>query len=414
VAYADGDALDEISTKICCKLATKADTNAIIAAMHIILNAMFWNQPTVGSGQYLHGLLGALPSLAPQHQYTLLVPSYLGEVPNVPAPFTLVRLSTPFDGRSENLAKLWFEQISVPQAAAKLKGDLLHVPYFAAPFSSRVPVVVSILDIIPLLLPEYQGSRAVRAYMKLVSAASRRAKWALTLSEHSRRDIVQHLGIPAERVTATHLAALPHFAPRDREQARAEVAERYGISKPFVYYVGGLDARKNVPTLIRAFARMRRAGGPDVQLVIAGKAFSDDRTMFPDLDAIIADEALGDAVQRITVPYNDGPLLMNAALAYAFPSRYEGFGLPPLEAMACGTPTLVSNSSSLGEVVGDAAIQLPPDDLDAWADALRRICEDATLREQLSVKGLARASEFSYDRVAQSILSIYQQIGSKP
>jgi glycosyltransferase involved in cell wall biosynthesis len=404
--------------------------------MRIAISGMFWGQPAVGSGQYLRGLLDALPRAGPQHEYIVLRPAYLdhrpptadseqdketgrqGELPNTNLPAahlsvvsrqSSVVVRTPFDQRSRNLAKLWFEQVGAPLAAARLRADLLHVPYFAPPLAARMPVVATILDIIPLLLPEYRGRAAVRSYMRLVALAARRAAHVIAISDDSRADIVAHLGVAPGRVTAVPLAAGPQYRPLDHAQAVACAAERYGLREPFIYYVGGLDARKNVATLVRAFGRMIRAGGPRATLAIAGRALGADTRLFPDLDAVIAAERLEQHVRRIEVPYADGPLLYSAATVFAFPSRYEGFGLPPLEAMACGTPTVVATASSLPEVVGDAALRVAPDDVSGWAGALWRLLADEGLRAELRRRGLARASQFSYDRVARETSEIYAQ-----
>jgi glycosyltransferase involved in cell wall biosynthesis len=388
--------------------------------MHVAINGMFWSQPAVGSGQYLRGLLDALLRVAPEHTYTLLLPAFKydeGQTTNdqndpkrssfVRRPSSVV-VRTPFDRRSANLAKLWFEQVGAPSAAARLGADLLHVPYFAPPLRSRVPVVATILDIIPLLLPEYRGGVAVRAYMRLAALAARRVDRAIAISEYSRRDIIVHVRLAPERVTTVPLAAGPHYHSSEHLHAAACVAERYGLPEPFVYYVGGLDARKNVATLVRAFARMRRAGGPPAMLAIAGRSLGGDPRLFPDLDALIAAEGVEGWVRRIDVPPADGPLLYQAAAVFAYPSRYEGFGLPPLEALACGTPTVVAEASSLPEVVGDAALRVPPGDIAGWATALWRLLSDDALRAELRARGRRRAAQFSYERAAHSTLEIYQ------
>jgi glycosyltransferase involved in cell wall biosynthesis len=381
--------------------------------MRIAISGMFWDQPAVGSGQYLRGLVDALPRAAQQHEYIVLLPDYLDHRPieaSVVGRRSSVVVCTPFDQRSRNLAKLWFEQVGAPLAATQLRADLLHVPYFAPPLVARVPVVATILDIIPLLLPEYRGRAGVRAYMRLVALAARRAARVIAISDDSRADIVRHLGLAPGRVTTVPLAAGSQYRPLDRAQALAGTAERYGLREPFVYYVGGLDARKNVETLMHAFGRMLRAGGPPATLAIAGRALGADQRLFPDLDALIAAERLERHVRRIDVSHADGPLLYNAATAFAYPSRYEGFGLPPLEAMACGTPAVVAAASSLPEVVGDAALRVLPDDMPGWANALWRLLADERLRAELRRRGLARAALFSYERVARETLDVYRQV----
>ena len=377
--------------------------------MRIAINAMFWQQPSVGSGQYLRGLVTALAKHASQPQLTLILPPDHSAPSDLPANVDFVITQLPSKLKA-GFGKLYFEQIAVPKQAAELGADLLHVPYFAAPLRSRRPVIVTILDLIPLRLPAYRGRAQVRIYMRLVTQAARQAKHVLTISKHARSEIVEHLHIPAERVTVTPLAAGALFQHMDLIQARAEVSQRYGITMPFVYYVGGLDMRKNVPNLIRAFAGMRRAGGPQVLLVIAGQALGADPQLFPDIDAVIAEQQAQPWVQRIQVPYADGALLYNAAQVFAAPSRYEGFGLGPLEAMACGTPVIAAQASSLPEVVGNAALCVHPDDINGWTAALWRLAADPGLRETLRDHGLQRAAQFRYEHTAQLTMQAYQRV----
>ncbi len=391
--------------------------------MRIVINGMFWREPTVGSGQYLHGLFEGLQQIMPEHDYVLVLPAFgkqkeesrkkkeatHGSSSFILHPSSFI-LPTPFDQRNENLAKLWFEQVGVPRAAQRLQADLLHVPYAAPPLYSSVPVVTTIHDIIWWLLPEYRGSRAARAYFRLIPPAARRAAHILADSEHSRHDIIEHFGIAPERVTTVLLAAGSQYQPIDKAEARRMVAERYGIREPFIYYVGGLDARKNVSTLLHAWARLRSSGGPCATLAVAGRALGGDAQLFPDIDALIAALGIADTVRRIDVPRTDNPLLYSAATAFAFPSRYEGFGLGPLEAMACGTPVVVADASSLPEVVGDASLRVPPDDVASWTAALWRLLADGRLRDDLRQRGLKRAQQFSYERVARETLAVYEQI----
>jgi glycosyltransferase involved in cell wall biosynthesis len=379
--------------------------------VQVVINGSFWAQPNVGSGQYLHGLLAGMLRVAPRHRYVLLRPAAGPSGPLIPPGAVVCTLRTPFDRVNGNLAKLAFEQAAVPRAAARLARGVgptvLLVPYFAPPLRSRVPVVSTVGDIIPLLLPEYGGGPHVRAYMALVRRAASRSAHVLTFSARSRDDIVARLGLPPARVTPVLLAAGEQYTPGDPAAARAEVARRYGIGGPFIYYVGGLDARKNLATLLRAFALLR-ARRVDVTLAIAGRALGRDPRLFPDLDALIAELELGSAVRRIDVPHADGPLLYRACTAFAFPSRYEGFGLPPLEAMACGAPVVVSDASSLPEVVGGAALRIPPDDVVAWAAALGRVLADPVLRAELRAQGLAQAARFSYERAARETLAVLE------
>ena len=384
--------------------------------MHVLISGMFWAQPNTGSGQYLHNLARELPEAAPQHRYTLLLPQGYEAGGPLPPGVGALPLRTPLDGRSENGAKLLFEQVAVPEAARVLHQHsrlsthaaalVLHVPYAAPPLRSPVPVIATIHDIIWRVLPEYAGSPQARAYYQLVSAAARRAAHLITDSRHSRDDMLRHLRVSSERVSVVYLAPGEQYRPQNAERARAEVWRRFGVASPFVYYVGGFDARKNVPTLLRAWGLLSREG-VSATLVLAGKALGGDPRLFPDLEAVIAQESIASSVRRLDVSRDDGPLLYAAATAAAYPSRYEGFGLPPLEAMRCGTPSLVSNASSLPEVAGDAALLLPPNDPAAWATALRAVLHDAALRSVLRERGFAQAARFSWRRVAEETAAAY-------
>jgi glycosyltransferase involved in cell wall biosynthesis len=382
--------------------------------VQVLINGSFWSEPNVGSGQYLHGLLRWLPHVAPQHHYVLVRPARGGPGPTLPARVEAIDVRTPFDRLNGNLAKLYFEQIALPRVAKRLarreRPNLIFVPYFAPPLRAPTPVVTTVGDIIPLLLPEYRGKPHVRAYLRLVSRAVHRSAHVLTFSARSRADIVECLGLPVERVTPILLAAGDQYSPGDQATARAEVARRYGLREPFVYYVGGLDARKNVPTLLRAFALLRSCS-TSATLAVAGRALGKDRQLFPDLNALSADLELGATLRRIDVPTADGPLLYRACTVFAFPSRYEGFGLPPLEAMACGAPVVVSDASSLPEVVGTAALRVAPDDVVGWAAALSRLLGDADLRADLRARGLAQAAQFSYRKVAEETVRVLEECG---
>jgi glycosyltransferase involved in cell wall biosynthesis len=381
--------------------------------VQVLINGSFWSEPNVGSGQYLHGLLRWLPQVAPQHRYVLLRPARGGPGPTLPAGVEAIDVRTPFDRVNDNLAKLFFEQIALPHMAKRLarreRPNIIFVPYFAPPLRAAVPVVTTVGDIIPLLLPEYRGKPHVRAYLRLVSRTVHNSSHILTFSARSRADIVERLGLPAERVTPILLAAGDQYSPGDQVAARAEVARRYGLREPFVYYVGGLDARKNVPTLLRAFALLR-ARGDTTTLAVAGRALGVDKRLFPDLDALSADLELGTTLRRIDVPTADGPLLYRACTVFAFPSRYEGFGLPPLEAMACGAPVVVSDASSLPEVVGTAALRVAPDDVVGWAAALSRLLGNPDLRADFRARGLAQAAQFSYRKVAEETVRVLDAV----
>jgi len=373
--------------------------------LHIAINGFFWDKPTVGVGQYLHGLLNAINHVDAVH-IELLIPAGTTP-PEVPSGVTLHIIATPFDGTSANLAKLWFEQIAVPQAAARLRVQLLHVPYFAPPYFCQVPVVTTIPDLIPLTRPAYRGSLLVRGYMALVKAASQRSHTLLAISHAVAKSASQMLHRPIGDIIVTHLAADPMYTPH--ADAVAYVAER-GIIGPYVYYVGGYDERKNVMTLIYAFAKLPDHIRTHTWLVLAGKVPSHNRALFPDIDAEIDRLGIRAQVKQLDVGRSENPYFYGAATIFAYPSLLEGFGLPPLEAMACGTPVICSNQSSLPEVVGDAAILVDPTQPQAWTEALTQLLQDPHQRAALRAAGLQRAQRFAYTHTAQTTVEAYRTV----
>jgi len=316
--------------------------------MRIAINGWFRGHLTTGSGQYLEALAEWLPRVDGTHGLILITAAgrRTGELA-MPANWQIVHARTPFDRISANLAKLWFEQVTFPRACRRLRADVAFVPYWGPPWWQPCPVVVTVHDLIPLLVPLYRGGMLQRAYTALVSRTARRAAAVLTDSEASKRDIIAHLGIPAARVHAIHLAADPRYRPVSDPAELVRVRAKYDLpDEPFFLYLGGFDARKNVGRTIEAYARMgsgvRDQGsgvseqGAGVRLVIAGKLPGADTAFTSDPRLAAARLGVGDCVHFTGwVDEADKPALYSLALATVFVSEHEGFGLPVLEAMAC-------------------------------------------------------------------------------
>jgi glycosyltransferase involved in cell wall biosynthesis len=377
--------------------------------MHIALNGWFWDHPYTGSGQYLRHLLAALREIGPEHRFSLVVPDHVRTFDGLPPDVDVLPVAAPLRG---HLRKVWFEQRVFPRAAAHLNADLAHVPYWGPPLRSPVPLVCTVLDVIPLLVPEYRAGALNRLYTALVVAGARGADRVVTISADSRVLIAQHIGVPAERIDVTPLAADARFQP-DPDAGDAAVRARYGLDDvdDFVLYLGAYAIHKNVRQLVAAYTYVTQAVGPDVPLVLAGRPPAQWGTpRFPDLPAYVASLGLADRVRWIgAVDEADKAALYRLASVFVFPSLFEGFGLGPLEAMASGTPVVACDATCIPEVVGDAAFLAPPADSKAMGGALLSLLLQPDHAAEMRNRGLARAREFSWRQTAEGTLAAYAQ-----
>ena len=382
--------------------------------MRIAINAWFLNQLGTGSGQYLQGLLREMPALAPQHQFLLVAPADRLDldIPGLQVEFWPLRSPR----WQSNLGKVFFEQVAFPRICRRWSADVAHVPYWGSSLWLAVPTAVTVHDLIPLLLPAYRGNRLVRLYTRLVSASARRAAMVLTDSLASKRDIEEHLGLPPERVRCVYLAAGEHFHPEpalDDEAIRLSygLPDRSTPSEPsrYVLYLASHDVRKNVGSLVEAFATVAQADD-DVALVIGGRLPDGDDPLFFDPRPLVDALGIRDSV-RFTgwVDEADKPALYRGAACAVFASQYEGFGLPVLEALACGTPLVASNASSLPELLGDAGFAVAPDDVQGLAGAILSCLVDEGLAAELRRRGPVQALRFTWVQTARETLAAYHK-----
>ena len=374
--------------------------------MHIALNGWFWNRPDTGSGQYTRELLRALAQADSASRLTLILPSHIDDAEAVPAGVEVVQVRKHGYGQP---GKVWFEQVSFPRRAAACQADLAHVPYWATPLASPLPVITTIHDVITLSMPVYQGGVLARLYTSLVTAGARGAAHILTDSEASRAEIIDYLNVPETNITVAPLAADTRFHPKIGEERDKAVRDKYGLPERFALYLGGFDIRKNVHTLLLAWTYVAQALAEDVPLVLAGRPPHQWGTpRFPDLPSYAQQLALDPYIQWTgEIDEEDKPSLYRLAEVTVFPSRYEGFGLPVLESMACGTPVVACNTSSIPEIVGDAAFLVAPDDARDMGGALLGILLQPPLAAQLSNLGLGRSRTFSWQRTAEITREAY-------
>jgi glycosyltransferase involved in cell wall biosynthesis len=371
--------------------------------MRIALNGWFLGWPNTGTGQYLRLLYKAAAPLAHEAGDELVLVSPLADHS---AAASLLVASPRLAG---NLGKVEFEHFTFPRISRSLHFDLAHVPHYGPPLFPSIPTVVTIHDLIPLLLPPYRGSWAVRFYTWLAAFGARRASAIIADSGATRMDLVARFRIPRERVRVIYLAADASMRPIVDPQEIARVRSRYELPQEFVLYLGGFDVRKNVPMLTKAFAALRQNGFDRLKLVIAGKLPEAGSAFFPDPRT-----GAGTEVQFIgDVAENDKPALYSSASLFAYPSLYEGFGLPPLEAMACGAPVICSNAGSLPEVVGEAGVLLDPHNVAEWSGQMRGLIADEPRRRELRTLGIVQAGNFSWERTARETLQVYHGVAGQ-
>jgi len=300
------------------------------------------------------------------------------------------------------------EQLRIPMDLRREGIDLFHAPHYVLPPLTPCRSIVTIHDCIHLRFPQYLPNRLAYAYARSsLWVATHRSNRVLTVSEASKRDILRYFRVPESKINVIPNAIDERFGEVPSADEVLRVRERYQLNDPFVLYAGNIKPHKNLERLIEAFHTLRRGGLDTVKLLIIG----DEISKYAALRRAVHKYKLHKHVRFFGfVPDKTLAVLYRLAGVFVFPSLYEGFGLPPLEAMASGTPVITSNVSSLPEVVGDAALLIDPYEADAIAQAMRRVLTDAALREDLRQRGLQRVKEFSWERSVRRVHAIYQEV----
>jgi glycosyltransferase involved in cell wall biosynthesis len=312
----------------------------------------------------------------------------------------IVRL--PASNRSR-LRRILFEEFRLRRHLGGF--DLLHAPGYCAPRRPGVPVVLTVYDLVAIRHPELARRSNALHYRWRLPRSARSAARVIVPLRCVAEEVESCLGVHPDRIRILPLGVDDSFSPPSEDELTATRAQ-FGLERPYILFVGNLEPKKNLPTLLRAFARLVGAGLPH-DLVLAGKPGWKCR------DVRRLPEALGIAERVRMLGYVDGAHLRGlygAADVFAFPSLVEGFGLPPLEAMACGTPAVTSDIPALRETLGDAAERVAPTDVEALACALRRAIEDSALRDRLRAAGLARAATFTWRRAAEATRAVYREV----
>jgi glycosyltransferase involved in cell wall biosynthesis len=353
-----------------------------------------------GIGSYIRNLLEAIGRLPESRAYRFRVYAHRSDVdalPELPGHFEVVHDDSP----GYSVAEL----TRLPWRLLRDRLDLFHATHYVLPPLWKTRAVVTIHDIIHLLYPQFLPSRAAHVYARfMIRRALKRADRIVTVSYNTRRDLVDYFGIPASRIEVIYNGVSPRFRPDISPEEKARVAARLGIPSPYLLFLGGEKPHKNVQNVVRAFGKARHERSLPHALVLAGPLPQNPAR----LDALIAALELSDVIHRPGVmDESDLPALYAGADAFLYPTLYEGFGLPVVEAMACGTPVLTSSTSALQEIAGGYALLVDPMDVDAIAAGIVLLATDAKARTEYIALGRKRALDFSWDKAAQRTLEVY-------
>ena len=372
-----------------------------------------------GIGTYIRNLIFALAKADQKNRYELVVsPAQMPLVAGLPPHFQIATY-TREDTRGA-------EEIALPLFFRHFSADVYHMPLNRVPFFMPKPYVVTVHDMASLLYSQDSGMRVnVRRYR--FRRGLLRAGKILAVSAATRRDVVQTLSIPPDRVRLVYSAPAPEFfqhghsvdaraaGPETEEHERRRILERYQITYPFLLYAGNIRPQKNIPRLVEAFAVVRNelknhAQYSDLRLIIIGDQIARNPAV---RHAVIHSRVENCARFLGFVPFDTLRVFYECAAAFVFPSLYEGFGLPPLEAMASGTAVVTSNVSSLPEAVNDAAMLVNPENVFDIARGIREVLLDPELRARLVAKGKEQAARFSWDRTAREVIEVYEEVARK-
>lgn len=293
--------------------------------------------------------------------------------------------------------------------------DLIHIfsqeeTYLLNRIKFNPPVVTTCLDTIPLIFKNKSRLSLDQFFINYSITAMKKADRIITISNHTKKDLIKYTGISPEKIETVYLGVDEHFKKLNPDKIK-KIGYKYQLPDKFILYLGSEQPRKNFPNLIKAFYKLKKTGYfNEIKLLKVGRPQIDDYKRGKIFNLINKLKLQKDVVFIDYIPEEDLSGIYNAADLFVYPSSYEGFGLPPLEAMACGTPVITSNTSSLPEVVGDAGLMVDPDEVDALAEAMYEVLSNDSLRKELSDKGSKRARMFNWNDTARKTLKIYEEV----
>ena len=373
--------------------------------MKIAINTLSLNRTKAGMGNYIKNLVDGLSKIDKDNEYFVIVSENNKDFFRINKKnFKIINLGKKV---TMDLPRLFWEQISLPRFLKKNKIDVLHSPSFVMPIISKAKNVLTVADMTFITHPQVH-TLIKRVYFSLFMPYSiKKADRVISISESTKKDILHYVKVDEKKIKTIYLAADSSFIVQNKEKCRKKIKENYDVSSPFILFIGMIEPRKNLERLIIAFSELRKKGNIPYRLVIVGRKGWKVRGM---LSMIKSLEIEKEIIFTGYVPDEDLARFYNAAEFFVYPSLYEGFGIPIIEAMACGCPVITSNISSMPEVAGDAALLVDPGDVSQISSAMRRLIKDKKLREDMIKRGIKRSSEFSWKKCAKETLKIYRGI----
>lgn len=359
-----------------------------------------WYRGT-GIGTYTYELVNSLNSVDNKNDYLVFMPDNCKDSLNLNRNFIQANITEAAEGS-------FWDVVNIPNILKDYKIDLYHVPQngIGLPVEKECPFLITLHDVIPFKMPETVSKSYLKIFTENIPSIIERCDGIVTVSDYSKKDIVETLNFPEEKIFVTYLANEDIYVPIDKILSRHIIKKNYSITDKYILYVGGFSPRKNILGLIEAFGILMEKYHENIKLVIAGRKGSsyetyknraeelniDDKVLFPGFIAL-----------------DDLPYLYNASELFIYPSFYEGFGLPPIEAMACGVPVIASDTTSIPEIAGDSARLIDPQNTSDMAEAMLNVLQDEDLRNELIQKGLKRSRQLSWKNTAKQMLNVYEK-----
>ncbi len=356
-----------------------------------------------GVGFYVLNLLNALAKMDSDDTYYIYTKKEDQSLVAHNACFNIIPCST-----NNRLLRLGWEQIFLPRYIAQHKLDVFHSPHYTVPFRSKVPTVATFHDMTFFTHPEVHEKSKVLFFRQMIPLAAEQANAVIAVSQSTKRDMVRLLDVPESKIHVVYEGIdSSQYRPVEQDQRMNQIKMEYNLPDQFIFFVGTLEPRKNIDGTIRAFKQVCDEIGRQYGLVVTGAKGWNYHSLF----TLVQELGLEENVTFTGyVREEDLPYLFSTASVFVYPSFYEGFGIPPLEAMACGTPVVASNVSSLPEVIGDAGLLVDPTKDNEIAEAVLQILTSEDLSKKLSTAGLARAQLFSWQKAARETIEVYESV----